>query len=103
MARTGQSTGELRPSLFDSAFGHDPFPMALAPLEKPPTGCLSNGRRARRDAELGEDVGDVPVNGVLADEQLLANRLIAQTRAKEPKHLDFALREACIARRGLGR
>jgi hypothetical protein len=31
MARSGQSTGEFRPSQVDSAFGHDPFPMAMAP------------------------------------------------------------------------
>src|SRR5262249_61026232 len=47
----------------------------------------------RGSVELPQDVRDMPVNGVLADEDALGDRLIRQTERDEAEHFPFAPRQ----------
>ena len=55
---------------------------------------MGNGRRSGRYVELGEGIGDVPVDGVLADEEPLRNRLIVEAGRNQPENLDLSWRQA---------
>src|SRR5512145_2714034 len=45
------------------------------------------GRGPRRDAELGEDVAQVPGDGLVADEQLGRDLAVGPAPGHEPQHL----------------
>jgi len=47
------------------------------------------GRRARWETKLAEDVREVPVNGVLAEEELLCDHRVAQSPGDEPQDLQL--------------
>ena len=51
------------------------------------------------DAELGEDVLDVPTHGVLADRELLCDLAVGAPGHQPGEHLALALREAGTSRR----
>src|SRR5262249_50479842 len=57
------------------------------------------GGRARGDAELREDVLDVPCDRVLADHQGGGNLLVARADSNEPENLHLAARQT-MSRRG---
>src|SRR5262245_25093468 len=56
--------------------------------------------RARRHVELYEDVAQVPVDRLLAQEQLAGNRLVGLARGDEPQHLELARAQAVRVPRG---
>src|SRR5215211_3116955 len=51
---------------------------------------VRRGGGARADAELGEDVADVPFDGLLAEEQLGGDRPVAVARRNQREHLELA-------------
>src|SRR5262245_34653101 len=55
--------------------------------------------RARRHVELHEDVAHVPVDRLLAQEELAGDRLVGLARGDEPQHLELARAEAVSVRR----
>ena len=61
------------------------------------------GRGARGDAELGEDVAHVPVDGALAEHERGGDRLVGLAGGDQAQDLELALGEAMrvgAARRG---
>ena len=62
--------------------------------EEPAAGRLRDRGGARRHAQLVEDIGEMAVDGVIADEQALADRLVAEAVGDQPQHLDLAPRQA---------
>src|SRR5262245_10311466 len=65
-------------------------------IQQTAPGGLGDGGGARRDAELVEDVRDVPVDRVLADGKLRADLLVAVSDGDEPQDLELALRETGV-------
>ena len=63
---------------------------AGAALQQPEAGGLRDRGRARRHVELRRGVGDVTVDGVLADEEPLGDRLVAEAVGDQPEDLDLA-------------
>ena len=62
-----------------------------AQLQQPQAAGLRDGRRSGRDVQLGQDIGDVPVDGVLADEEPLRNGLIVEAGRNQSKDLDLVV------------
>src|SRR5258705_13555217 len=62
-------------------------------LQQPKPCGAGDGGRPRRHVELGQGVGDVPVNRVLADAEALGNRMVAEAARDEPEHFDFSRRQ----------
>jgi radical SAM superfamily enzyme YgiQ (UPF0313 family) len=65
-------------------------PFLEAVLQKPVLGGPRNRRRARRQAQLRPDVGDVAVDGVAAQVKPLGDLLVAEPLGHEAQHLDLA-------------
>ena len=61
---------------------------------------VGGGSGARRHADLGEDVLQVPANRVLADGQRRRDLLVRQAGRHQPQHLHPRARSACQRRRG---
>ena len=87
MARTGHSRSSSCPPLQANFLQADL-------LQQSEAAGLGDGRRSGRYVELGEGIGDVPVDGVLADEEPLRNRLIVEAGRNQPKNLDLSWRQA---------
>ena len=65
-------------------------PLLERVLENPLLRGPGDRRRARRQTELGPDVGDVAVNGVAAEVQAVRDLLVRQPLRHEAQHLDFS-------------
>src|SRR5262245_37976026 len=74
--------------------GADEMARTGHPLQEAQAAGLGDRRRPGRDLELAEDVRDMPVDRVLADEEPLPDRLVAESRRDEPKDLDLPGRQA---------
>ena len=71
-----------------------PAPMARRGQSiEPGPGGARRGRRARGEIELAQDVGDVPVDRVLAEHQPLGDLRIRQPVGEQAEHLALAWRE----------
>src|SRR5581483_6723061 len=60
--------------------------------------ALDGGARRLRavgDAELGEDIGEVVLDGLGGNEQLSRNILVARSLRQQLQHLQLALVEIC--------
>ena len=55
---------------------------------------VGGGRRARLDAELAKDGGDMPGDGVVTDEQVVGDLAIRLALDQQPQYLQLAWREA---------
>ena len=55
--------------------------------------CVRGGRRPRRHIQLGEDIAQVSLDGLLTQYQRSRNLLIASPFGNQPEHLDFTLGE----------
>src|SRR5581483_12432389 len=58
--------------------------------------------RARADPELRPDVRDVPVDGVLADDEARGDLRVAQALADEAEHLQLPRRQRTAAAAAVG-
>jgi hypothetical protein len=63
-------------------------------LEQPQAPGFGHGRRSGRDVEVAEDIGDVAVDGMLADEEPLGNRLVVVAGRYQPQNLNLPGRQA---------
>ncbi len=57
-------------------------------------GCLGDGGGAGGDAKLGEDVGHVAVDGVLAQDEAPGDLLVAHPLGHKPKDFQLPFGEA---------
>src|SRR5579872_920394 len=63
-------------------------------LEQAAAGRLGDGGGARRDTEFAEDVGDVSVDGVVAEKETFGDVLIVQPPGDQAEHFDLARAES---------
>ena len=88
---------EIRPSLAASReMARSGKPRQIRPLRA----ACADGRRARRLVELAQDVGDVAVHRVLADDELAGDLAVAATGGHVRQHLALAPRQRMRVGRG---
>src|SRR2546430_14716078 len=91
-APTAALRRQMRRAVPRIATGFSRLP-ALRLMEDPALERGRDGGRAIADAELLEDVFDVPLGRRAADVQLGRDFVVGQAPCQEPQHLDLARRE----------
>src|SRR5687767_725971 len=104
-SRRESRTAQDRPSSEETPNFTEPSAWVVPPMAEPKRlnqavlVGVCRGRRARRNVELREDVAHVPVDRLLAQEQLFRDRLVGLAAGDEAQHLELARRQTMRPRR----